>query len=75
VSANLRIYSADPVNSIILFAFAVKKTKLAFVDSVAKPPRNVLRQQKKHGTAGLIRGLDPLASLSSHRGNSRKRPF
>ncbi|XP_064480249.1 transcription elongation factor B polypeptide 3-like [Ornithodoros turicata] len=31
-------------------ATPVRQTKLAYVDSVAKPPRNVARQQAKHGT-------------------------
>ncbi|XP_072134373.1 elongin A, like isoform X1 [Mobula birostris] len=29
-----------------------RQVKLAYVDISAKPPRNVLRQQEKHGTAG-----------------------
>ncbi|KAL3200638.1 hypothetical protein MRX96_012919 [Rhipicephalus microplus] len=31
-------------------ATPVRQTKLAYVDTVAKPPRNVARQQAKHGT-------------------------
>ncbi|XP_077559409.1 uncharacterized protein LOC144174532 isoform X2 [Haemaphysalis longicornis] len=31
-------------------ATPVRQTKLAYVDSMAKPPRNVARQQAKHGT-------------------------
>ncbi|XP_012941984.1 serine-rich adhesin for platelets, partial [Aplysia californica] len=34
---------------------AGRKAKLAFVDSVAKPPREVLRQQKRFGTSCIIR--------------------
>lgn len=33
-----------------LSVLAVRQTKLAYVDSMAKPPRNVARQQAKHGT-------------------------
>ncbi|KAJ9574661.1 hypothetical protein L9F63_008193 [Diploptera punctata] len=32
----------------------VRQTKLAYVDSVAKPPRNVARQQAKFGTANKV---------------------
>nr|CAD7456681.1 unnamed protein product [Timema tahoe] len=33
----------------------VRQTKLAYVDSVAKPPRNVARKQAKYGTANSSR--------------------
>ena len=47
----------------------VRQTKLAFVDSHAKAPRAVRKQQVLHGTAGPVhRKLDPLAKLSSHGG-------
>ncbi|KAL1432891.1 hypothetical protein MTO96_001886 [Rhipicephalus appendiculatus] len=47
-------------------ATPVRQTKLAYVDTVAKPPRNVARQQAKHGT-GLqaaipVRPSDRLSS-------------
>lgn len=31
----------------------VRQTKLAYVDSVVKPPRNIARKQAKHGTGGV----------------------
>ena len=50
---------------------AVKKTKLAYVDTVAKAPRHVVRQQIRHGTAGPTK-LDPLSQLTSHGGQRVK---
>ncbi|XP_064652752.1 transcription elongation factor B polypeptide 3-like [Lineus longissimus] len=51
----------------------VRTTKLAFVDSAAKAPREVLRRQRQLGTAGpMIKNLDPLAKLSSHGGGPGK---
>ncbi|PNF41785.1 hypothetical protein B7P43_G02617 [Cryptotermes secundus] len=35
----------------------VRQTKLAYVDSVAKPPRNVARQQAKYGTARVAKPI------------------
>ncbi|XP_049950525.1 transcription elongation factor B polypeptide 3 [Schistocerca serialis cubense] len=32
----------------------IRQTKLAYVDSIAKPPRNVAKQQAKYGTAGPV---------------------
>ncbi|KAH8026032.1 hypothetical protein HPB51_015381 [Rhipicephalus microplus] len=47
-------------------ATPVRQTKLAYVDTVAKPPRNVARQQAKHGTglqsAVPVRPSDRLSS-------------
>uniref|UniRef100_A0A1E1XCY6 Putative transcription elongation factor b polypeptide n=1 Tax=Amblyomma aureolatum TaxID=187763 RepID=A0A1E1XCY6_9ACAR len=47
-------------------ATPVRQTKLAYVDTVAKPPRNVARQQAKHGTGAqapvAIRPSDRLAA-------------
>lgn len=49
-------------------AAPVKKTKLAFVDSAVKPPRDVRRRQLKHGTAGPSKPTDPMSKLSSRGG-------
>ena len=57
--------------SIKYFLSPVKKTKLAYVDTVAKAPRHVVRQQIKHGTAGPIK-QDPLSQLTSHGGQPVK---
>ena len=38
----------------ILVIFTVRTAKLAFVDSVAKPPREVRRQQARFGTVNAI---------------------
>ncbi|KAK2192519.1 hypothetical protein NP493_28g03006 [Ridgeia piscesae] len=51
-----------------IFAIPVRKTRLAYVDVAAKPPREVRRSQARHGTAGPTVGLDPLYKLSSHGG-------
>jgi hypothetical protein len=40
----------------------VRHTKLAYVDSVAKPPREVRRQQMKYGTAKAARSSSSSAS-------------
>lgn len=32
----------------------VRSTKLAYVDNVVKPPRNILKKQAKYGTANSI---------------------
>ena len=50
----------------IYYYFLVRKTQLAYVDSVAKAPRSVRRKQISHGTAGPTGKIDPLAKLSSH---------
>ncbi|KAB0800486.1 hypothetical protein PPYR_01375 [Photinus pyralis] len=44
----------------------VRQTKLAYVDSVVKPPRNILRKQAKHGTGSLEKrpAITPSARLS-----------
>ena len=48
---------------------AVRSTKLAYVDSHAKAPRGVRKQQLRFGTAGAVhKKHDPLAKLSSHGG-------
>ena len=55
-----------------LFDFSiVKKTKVAFVDVAAKPPRGVKRQQLKHGTAGPMGAQDSLSRLTSHGGSAK----
>jgi len=51
-----------------IFAIPVRKTRLAYVDVAAMPPREVRRSQARHGTAGPTVGLDPLYKLSSHGG-------
>ena len=46
----------------------MKKTKLAYVDVVAKAPRDVRRQQMKHGTAGRpLRGVYVRRSVGKER--------
>ena len=42
----------------------IKKTKMAYVDSMAKPPRNVLTQQSKYGTNHKLIA-SPAARVSS----------
>lgn len=32
----------------------VRSTKLAYVDNVVKPPRNILKKQAKYGTANCV---------------------
>ncbi|CAH1773033.1 unnamed protein product, partial [Owenia fusiformis] len=49
----------------------VRKAKLAYVDTFVKPPREVLRNQKRYGTAGPV-ATDPLSRLSSHGGQKSK---
>uniref|UniRef100_L7M8Q0 Putative transcription elongation factor b polypeptide n=1 Tax=Rhipicephalus pulchellus TaxID=72859 RepID=L7M8Q0_RHIPC len=52
-------------------ATPVRQTMLAYVDTVAKPPRNVARQQAKHGT-GLVSAIPvkPSDRLSSRPASS-----
>lgn len=52
----------------------MRQAKLAYVDIAPKPPRSVLRQQMRHGTAGRSKAADPLAKLSSHGGQKVIRP-
>ena len=48
-----------------------KKAILAYVDTVAKPPRNVLRAQAKNGTGGTKR---PLTGVSVPAPPGSKKP-
>lgn len=41
-------------NLYYFLVFSVRTTKLAFIDNVAKPPREVRRQQAKFGTSNVI---------------------
>lgn len=43
----------------------VRQTKLAYVDSVAKPPRNVARQQAKYGTARVVKPVAAQAKAAA----------
>ncbi|KAF5300111.1 hypothetical protein FQA39_LY11303 [Lamprigera yunnana] len=45
----------------------VRQTKLAYVDSIVKPPRNVARKQAKHGTGGTEKKpvITPSSRLST----------
>ena len=42
-----------------------RKVCMAYMDTVAKPPREVRRQQLKYGTAGIVRGGQSASSSSS----------
>ena len=42
-----------------------RKVCMAYMDTVAKPPRDVRRQQLKYGTAGIVRGGQSASSSSS----------
>lgn len=42
----------------------IKQTKMAYVDSIAKPPRNIAKKQAQHGTARLATG-SPAARVAS----------
>lgn len=56
----LPIYQPDSNECLnVLFVLAGRQVKMAFVNSVAKPPRDVRRRQEKFGTAG---GLSTAAS-------------
>ncbi|KPJ19417.1 Transcription elongation factor B polypeptide 3 [Papilio machaon] len=58
----------------------IKQTKMAYVDTVVKPPRNILRKQAQHGTAHASTASPAarVASLASApnvlRGGSVRRP-
>jgi len=45
----------------------VRSTKLAYVDSVAKPPREVLRNQMKYGTAKSSSASSSSSNAPRHR--------
>lgn len=45
-----------------MFVLAGRQVKMAFVNSVAKPPRDVRRRQEKFGTTG---GLSTAASTTA----------
>ena len=67
-----------------IHSLAVRSAKLAYIDSVAKPPREVRRQQLKYGTAGPSSGersrkfdkfskaMDPIAINREKREEKRK---
>ncbi|XP_064364647.1 elongin-A-like isoform X2 [Dromaius novaehollandiae] len=40
--------------------FKGRQVKMAYMNSVAKPPRNIRRQQEIHGTAGSVTQLHPM---------------
>nr|XP_025034611.1 elongin-A-like [Pelodiscus sinensis] len=50
-----------------------RQVKLAYIHSVAKPPRNVRRQQEIYGTAGPIVQLHPLEKGKTKNPESRDR--
>lgn len=52
----------------------MRKTQLAFVDSMVKPPRNVQRKQEQYGTKGKLIATPAarVAALSSVTPNAAK---
>ncbi|XP_074656064.1 elongin-A-like isoform X2 [Tubulanus polymorphus] len=78
--AKLKSLTANISRAMVKKAAPERKTKLAYVDTVAKAPRDVRRRQMKFGTAGPAQSnkLNPLNKLSSRGGNpelaSFKRP-
>ncbi|XP_053946337.1 transcription elongation factor B polypeptide 3 [Anastrepha ludens] len=57
-----------------IIAAPVRKTQLAFVDSMVKPPRNVLRKQEQYGTKAKLVATPAarVAALSSVTPNAAK---
>lgn len=58
------------VNAIL---FSGNKVRLAFIDTVVKPPREVRRQQLRHGTVGMVRGRSGPSSANSSSSSSTGR--
>ncbi|XP_025092736.1 elongin-A-like isoform X2 [Pomacea canaliculata] len=52
------------MSSTITRGQAGRKVRLAFTDTIAKPPRDVLRRQMKYGTAGISRAGRPIPSAN-----------
>ncbi|XP_004530216.1 transcription elongation factor B polypeptide 3 [Ceratitis capitata] len=57
-----------------IIAAPVRKTQMAFVDALVKPPRNVLRKQEQYGTKGKLVATPAarVAALSSVTPNAGK---
>lgn len=55
-------------------AAPVRKTQLAFIDSMVKPPRNVMRKQEQYGTKSKLVATPAarVASLQSVTPNAAK---
>ena len=62
-------------------AIPVRQTKLAYVDSMAKPPRNIIKKQNQYGTerklvatpASRVSSLNNVASNVAKAGDARLR--
>ena len=48
------VYKLFEQTNLIYFSSTARQTKLAYMDHVAKPPREVRRQQIKFGTSNTI---------------------
>ena len=57
------------------FVVSGRQVCMAYMDTVAKPPRDVRRQQIKYGTAGVVRGGQSAASSSSSSSSLKHRPY